>query len=63
MPLSSDAYQLRVSISRKNLNLKMLSTLKDRYGLNIGYSGHEASVSPSLMAVCLGAVSMKDTLL
>ena len=43
----------------KNLNLKMLSTLKDRYGLNIGYSGHEASVSPSLMAVCLGAVSIE----
>lgn len=43
----------------KNLNLKMISTLKNRYGLNIGYSGHEASVSPSLMAVCLGAVSVE----
>ena len=37
----------------------MISTLKDRYGLNIGYSGHEASVSPSVMAVCLGAVSIE----
>ena len=43
----------------KNLNLSFINTLKERYGLNIGYSGHEASVSPSLMAVCLGAVAVE----
>lgn len=43
----------------KNLNLSFINTLKERYGLNIGYSGHEATVSPSLMAVCLGAVAVE----
>ncbi len=43
----------------ENLNLSMIKTLKDRYSLNIGYSGHEPSVSPSLMAVCLGAVAIE----
>ena len=37
----------------------MIKTLKDRYSLNICYSGHEPSVSPSLIAVCLGAVAIE----
>jgi len=43
----------------ENLNLSMIKTLGDMYDLNIGYSGHEPSVSPSLMAVCLGAVAVE----
>ena len=39
----------------KDLNLKMIHTLKNRYKVNIGYSGHEKSVSPSLIAAALGA--------
>ena len=39
----------------EDLNLKCISTLRDRYNVPVGYSGHEASVSPSLMAVMLGA--------
>ena len=39
----------------ENLNLKCIETLRERYDLPIGYSGHEPSVSPSLMAACLGA--------
>ena len=38
-----------------NLNLKMIETLKRKFKVRVGYSGHEKSVSPSLMAVCLGA--------
>ena len=37
------------------LNLKMMSTLKDRYGVPIGYSGHEVGLAPSLAAAALGA--------
>ena len=37
------------------LNLKMIKTLRKKFKVDVGYSGHEKSVSPSLMAVCLGA--------
>ena len=36
-------------------NLRMIQSLKDRYGCPVGYSGHEASVSVSVFAVALGA--------
>lgn len=38
-----------------HLNLRMISSLKTRYGLATGYSGHEPSVSPSVVAAALGA--------
>jgi N-acetylneuraminate synthase len=38
-----------------DLNLSQIEMLRDRYNLNVGYSGHEASVSPSLVAASLGA--------
>jgi N-acetylneuraminate synthase len=38
------------------LNLRMVTTLKDRYaGCPIGYSGHETGLAPTLAAVALGA--------
>ena len=43
----------------ENLNLKCIETLRERYDLPIGYSGHEPSVSPSLMAACLGAKAIE----
>jgi N-acetylneuraminate synthase len=39
----------------ENLNLQTMLTLKERYQLPIGYSGHESHVSPSVVAVALGA--------
>jgi N-acetylneuraminate synthase len=39
-----------------DLNLRMISTLSERYGVGVGYSGHEPSVSPSIVAGVLGAV-------
>jgi len=39
----------------EDLNLAMIQTLKKRYGLPVGYSGHETSVSPSIVAAALGA--------
>lgn len=38
------------------LNLSAISHLRSRYGVNVGYSGHESSVSPSVVAAALGAV-------
>lgn len=39
------------------LNLRAISTLKQRYPeIPIGYSGHESNVSPTIVAVSLGAV-------
>ena len=33
--------------------------MKKRYDCNVGYSGHESSVSPSIIAVSLGATSLE----
>jgi len=41
------------------LNLKMIPVLQERYGCPVGYSGHEVSVSPSVMAAMLGAVAIE----
>ncbi len=43
----------------ENLNLKMIQTLKEEFHVNVGYSGHESSVSPSVYAVALGAVAIE----
>ena len=39
----------------ENLNLYLIKTLKKKFNCEIGYSGHESSVSPSLFAWILGA--------
>lgn len=42
-----------------DLNLRAIPALREEFGLPVGYSGHEASVSPSVMAVVLGAVAIE----
>lgn len=39
----------------EDLNLLCLNTLREKYKCPVGYSGHEVSVSPSIMATVLGA--------
>ena len=39
----------------EKLNLKMILTLKKKFNCEVGYSGHESSVSPSIIAYMLGA--------
>ena len=39
----------------KDCNLSMIKILKERYGLQTGYSGHELGYLPSLIAVSKGA--------
>jgi len=43
----------------KDLNLHLINFLKKRYNCKVGYSGHEPSVSPSVVAVTLGATSLE----
>jgi len=45
--------------NESDLNLKMIETLKQRYNLPIGYSGHESSLSPTIVAGVLGAVAIE----
>jgi N-acetylneuraminate synthase len=39
----------------EELNLRMIQTLEERYGVPVGYSGHEVGLVPSAAAVALGA--------
>lgn len=39
-----------------DLQLSCIRTLKERYNRDVGYSGHEVSPMPSIIAVALGAV-------
>ncbi|GGO23225.1 hypothetical protein GCM10010116_46850 [Microbispora rosea subsp. aerata] len=40
-------------------NLRMITTLRERYGVPVGYSGHERGLQISLAAVTLGAVTVE----
>ena len=39
----------------ENLNLRVMHTLRNRYGVPIGYSGHEVGLAPSVAAAAIGA--------
>ena len=43
----------------ENLNLSMIYQLKNKFKCRIGYSGHEATTSPSLIAWLLGAEAIE----
>ncbi|MBM3852005.1 MAG: N-acetylneuraminate synthase [Verrucomicrobia bacterium] len=43
----------------EHLNLAMIAALRDRYRLPVGYSGHEVSPIPSIIAAGLGAVAIE----
>ena len=40
-------------------NLRMIDVLKERFGLPVGYSGHELGYLPTLTAVSMGAVAIE----
>ena len=57
-------YELMHSVStypcpEERLNIHLINVLKKRYNCDVGYSGHESSVSPSVVAVTLGATSLE----
>ena len=41
--------------AEEELNLALIHSLRQRYSVPVGYSGHEPSVSPSIVAAALGA--------
>jgi len=43
----------------EELNLRVIDTLHERYGVPVGYSGHEVGLATSLAAVALGAVMVE----
>ena len=43
----------------EDANLKLIRVLADRYGCNVGYSGHEAGTLVSVCAVAAGATSIE----
>ena len=43
----------------KDLNLKCIQTLKERYNCEVGYSGHEFRLGTSVAAIYLGATCIE----
>lgn len=43
----------------ENANLNMIKTLRDKYGCNVGYSGHEVGLAVSYAAASLGITSLE----
>lgn len=43
----------------KDANLLMINTLKNRYNVKVGYSGHERGINVSLIAATLGASTIE----
>jgi N-acetylneuraminate synthase len=43
----------------EDLNLLCIQTLRERYNCDVGYSGHEVSPMPSIVAAVLGAVAIE----
>ena len=43
----------------EKLNLHLINKMQSKYGCKVGYSGHEPSVSPSVVAVVSGASSLE----
>jgi len=41
------------------INLNCIKTLKEKFSCPVGYSGHERGISPSIIAVALGACSVE----
>ena len=46
-------------LDNSTANLNMINTLRERYGVNVGYSGHEKGLQISLAAVAMGATSVE----
>jgi N-acetylneuraminate synthase len=45
--------------AESTLNLSVMNVLRERYGCPVGYSGHEVSPVPSIIAAAMGAVAIE----
>ncbi len=52
---TTSAYPAKI----QDLNLRMIPVLRERYGVPVGYSGHEVGLATSLAAVALGAAMVE----
>ena len=52
---TTSAYPAKIA----DLNLKMIPVLRERYGVPVGYSGHEVGLATSYAAVALGAAMVE----
>ena len=43
----------------EDCNINLITSLKERYGCPVGYSGHEEGILPSLLAVSVGASALE----
>jgi N-acetylneuraminate synthase len=43
----------------EELNLRAIATLRDRYGIPVGYSGHETGIATTVAAAALGACTVE----
>ena len=43
----------------EDCNINMITTLKEKYNCPVGYSGHESGITPSLLAVAVGAQALE----
>ncbi len=43
----------------EELNLRMIQTLRERYGVPVGYSGHEVGLATTVAAAAMGAVAVE----
>ena len=46
-------------MNNEEANLRVMETLRERYGCDVGYSGHERGIQVSTAAVALGATSIE----
>ena len=46
-------------MKNEEANLRVMETLRERYGCDVGYSGHEKGLQISIAAVALGATSIE----
>jgi N-acetylneuraminate synthase len=61
---ASCSFELMHTIStypmeEKNANLRLISTLKDEFNCNVGYSGHESGLAVSYAAAAFGISSLE----
>ena len=52
---TTSAYPAKIA----DLNLRMIPVLRERYGVPVGYSGHEVGLATSYAAVALGAAMIE----
>ena len=46
-------------MAEEDANLRLIGKLRERYGVSVGYSGHETGIQVSVLSVAAGATSVE----